>query len=84
MRRTTCGNKASGLGRPTQGAHSYVPRVTHGDAAHAIVDLSNEFPDAFVAMTSHGRSGVGRWVMGSVTNRVVRYAAGPVLVTRSE
>lgn len=67
-----------------QGAHSYVPRVAHGDAAHAIVDLSNEFPDAFVAMTSHGRSGVGRWVVGSVTNRVVRHAAGPVLVTRSE
>ena len=83
MRRTTCGNKASAWS-PTHGAPSYVPRVPHGDAAHAIVDLSNEFPDAFVAMTSHGRSGVGRWVMGSVTNRVVRYAAGPVLVTRSE
>ena len=66
-----------------QGAHSAIPRVTHGEAAHAIVELTNEFANAFVAMTSHGRSGVGRWVMGSVTDRVVRYAAGPVLVTRA-
>ena len=65
------------------GAHSTVPRVAHGEAAHAIVELTNEFPDALVAMTTHGRSGVGRWVMGSVTDRVVRYAAGPVLVTRA-
>ena len=65
------------------GAHSSVPRVTHGDPANAIVELTNEFPDALVAMTTHGRSGVGRWVMGSVTDRVVRYAAGPVLVTRA-
>ena len=65
------------------GAHSSVSHVSHGDAASAIVELTNEFPDALVAMTTHGRSGVGRWVMGSVTDRVVRYAAGPVLVTRA-
>lgn len=67
-----------------EGAHSVEPYVVHGEAAHAIVELTHEFPDALVAMTSHGRSGVGRWVMGSVSDRVVRYAAGPVLVTRAE
>jgi nucleotide-binding universal stress UspA family protein len=65
------------------GAHSSVAHVAHGDAAHAIVELTNEFPHALVAMTTHGRSGVGRWVMGSVADRVVRYAAGPVLVNRA-
>lgn len=67
----------------SEGAHSAVVKVAHGDPAHAIVDMTSEFPDALVAMTTHGRSGVGRWVMGSVTDRVVRYAAGPVLVCRA-
>ena len=56
--------------------------VIHGDPATAIVDLTHEYPDALVAMTTHGRSGIGRWLMGSVADRVVRYAAGPVLVLR--
>ncbi|MDA1128886.1 MAG: universal stress protein [Chloroflexi bacterium] len=56
--------------------------VLHGDPATAIVDLTHEYPDALVAMTTHGRSGMGRWLMGSVADRVVRYAAGPVLVLR--
>lgn len=56
--------------------------VLHGDPAAAIVDLTHDYPDALVAMTTHGRSGVGRWLMGSVTDRVVRHAAGPVMVLR--
>lgn len=56
--------------------------VLSGDPATAIVDLTHEYPDALVAMTTHGRSGLGRWLMGSVADRVVRHAAGPVLVLR--
>lgn len=66
-----------------QGVLAVEERVLHGDPGAAIVDLTQELPNALVAMTTHGRSGVGRWVLGSVTNRVVRYGAGPVLVTRS-
>ena len=33
-------------------------------------------------MTTHGRSGINRLVLGSVTDRVVRYASAPVLVVR--
>jgi len=36
-----------------------------------------------VAMCTHGRSGVGRWVLGSVTDRVVRHSGDPVLVMRA-
>ena len=56
--------------------------LRHGDPATAIVDLTHEYPDALVAMTTPGRSGLGRWLMGSVADRVVRHAAGPVLVLR--
>ena len=65
------------------GAHSFEARVLHGDPANVIVDLTHEMPDALVTMTTHGRSGIGRWVLGSVTDRVVRYSGGPVLVTRA-
>lgn len=40
--------------------------------------------DPLVVMTSHGRTGAGRVVMGSVANRVVRDAGCPVLVIRSQ
>lgn len=35
-----------------------------------------------VAMSTHGRSGIGRWVLGSVADRVVSYCGEPVLVIR--
>ena len=65
-----------------QGVYSVEGVVLHGDPAMAIVDLTHEYPDALVAMTTHGRSGMGRWLMGSVADRVVRHAAGPVMVLR--
>ncbi len=66
-----------------EGVASVERVLLHGDPATAIVDLSHEFPDALVAMTTHGRSGMGRWLMGSVADRVVRHSAGPVMVLRA-
>jgi nucleotide-binding universal stress UspA family protein len=40
-------------------------------------------PDHLIAMCTHGRSGVTRWVLGSVTERVVRYSGDPVLIIRA-
>ncbi|HEU0022833.1 MAG TPA: universal stress protein [Dehalococcoidia bacterium] len=59
-------------------------RLIHGNAAFAITDFVKEIPNSLVAMTTHGRSGIGRWVMGSVADRVVRHSGGPVLVVRAE
>jgi Universal stress protein family len=33
-----------------------------------------------IAMTTHGRSGVKHWVLGSVTEKIVRHSGDPVLV----
>jgi nucleotide-binding universal stress UspA family protein len=60
---------------------SYV--MLEGDAASEIIDMAQKTPDNLVAMCTHGRSGVGRWVLGSVTDRVVRYSGDQVLVIRS-
>lgn len=58
-------------------------KLVHGHVASAIVDVAQETPNALLAMTTHGRSGVGRWVLGSVTDRVVCHSGAPVLITRS-
>jgi nucleotide-binding universal stress UspA family protein len=57
--------------------------VLRGNPAEAIVDLAKATPDTLVAMTTHGRSGMGRWVLGSVTDRIVRHSGNPVLVVRA-
>jgi nucleotide-binding universal stress UspA family protein len=54
-----------------------------GFAAEKIIDLARQRKDSLVAMCTHGRSGVNRWVMGSVTDRVVRHGGDPVLVIRA-
>jgi nucleotide-binding universal stress UspA family protein len=51
-----------------------------GPSAEQIADYSRKHPDAMVVMCTHGRSGVSRWVLGSVTEKVVRHCADPVLV----
>jgi nucleotide-binding universal stress UspA family protein len=52
------------------------------EAAAGILDLARKTPDNLVAMSTHGKSGLGRWVIGSVTERVVRHSSDPVLVIR--
>ena len=53
-----------------------------GLAADEIILLGQKTPDNLIAMSSHGRSGVKRWVLGSVAESVVRHCGDPVLITR--
>ena len=53
------------------------------DAADAIVQEAEKDPGTLIAISTHGRSGIGRWMMGSVTDKVVRQAINPVLVVRA-
>lgn len=55
-------------------------RVITGSPAHVIVELAQETPRAIVVMTTHGRSGFIRWILGSVTENVVRASGDLVLV----
>jgi nucleotide-binding universal stress UspA family protein len=64
-----------------------VPRVSTqsvpGLASEKLIELAQDSPGTLVAMCTHGRSGVNRWVLGSVTDRVVRHLGGPVLIIRA-
>ena len=55
-----------------------------GSGADEIIELAQGTPDNLIAMCTHGRSGVERWVLGSVTEKVVRHSGDPVLVVRAE
>ena len=54
--------------------------LVEGSAADEIIKYARQRPGALVAMCTHGRSGVRRWVLGSVTEKVVRHSGDPVLV----
>ena len=56
-------------------------RVLSGDdAAEALVDYAKPDSIRMIVMATHGRSGIDRWRLGSVTERVVRHSELPVLV----
>lgn len=58
--------------------------VQFGDPAQRIVQYANEEGIGLIAMATHGRSGLGRLVMGSVAERVLRSSTAPVLLLRPE
>ena len=51
------------------------------NVAQGIIDKAREQP-SLVVIATHGRSGIGRLVLGSVTDHVVRHSNLPVLVIR--
>jgi nucleotide-binding universal stress UspA family protein len=57
--------------------------VNVGYGAEEIINLARNTPDNFIAMSTHGRSGMKCFVLGSVTDRVVRHSGDPVLIIRA-
>jgi len=55
-----------------------------GSAADQIIDYSRTNDIDLIALPSHGRSGIGRWVFGSVTDKVLHAGDTPVMVIRSK
>jgi nucleotide-binding universal stress UspA family protein len=54
-----------------------------GDPAQRIIDFVNDVGVDLVAMATHGRSGIGRLVLGSVAEKVLRGITVPVLMLRT-
>jgi nucleotide-binding universal stress UspA family protein len=52
------------------------------DVADAIVEFAEQRPGTVIALTTHGRTGLARISVGSVTMAVVRDATSPVLTVR--
>ena len=64
----------------SQGLSEVSSRASEKEPAQEIIHVASEEPNSLIAMCTHGRSGVQRWVLGSVTEKVVRHSNNPVLV----
>jgi nucleotide-binding universal stress UspA family protein len=59
------------------------PEANHG-AADIIIDYARNNKIDLIIMSSHGRSGISRWTLGSVTDKIIRHAGVPVLTAVPE
>ncbi len=66
-----------------RGVRKVTPLVEEGLGPDEIIACAQKTPNSLVAMCTHGRSGVKRWVLGSVTETVVRHSHSPVLIVRA-
>lgn len=58
-------------------------RLEDGDPGIVIVQLAREIPCDVIVMGTHGRTGLGRLLMGSVAEHVVRKSPCPVLTVKT-
>jgi nucleotide-binding universal stress UspA family protein len=54
-----------------------------GPVVDSILDYTDKNGVELIAMSTHGRTGPARWIIGSVAERVVRAAKVPVLLVRA-
>jgi nucleotide-binding universal stress UspA family protein len=57
--------------------------VSRGRPAEAIAQAAADAKATCIAMSTHGRTGLSRWALGSVAERVVRTSPLPVLLSRA-
>jgi nucleotide-binding universal stress UspA family protein len=57
--------------------------VSSGAAAERIVDIAASEPQALIAMATHGYSGLRRWTLGSVADKVVQATRTPIFLVRA-
>lgn len=58
--------------------------VQRGNAAEAIIESARAKKQTLIAIATHGRSGLDRWLVGSVTEKVLRGASNSTLVVRAK
>ncbi|MFC1967118.1 universal stress protein [Chloroflexota bacterium] len=56
--------------------------IKEGSAADEIIKLADELSVNMVAMSTHGRSGISRWMLGSVAQKVLLGGNKPLLLLR--
>ena len=61
---------------------SVIESVVSGTAYRSILEYADDHDIDLIVMGTHGRRGIDRYLLGSVTERVVRSANQPVLTVR--
>ena len=63
---------------------SYETDVVQGNPAPTIVDYAQRYDQDLIVMPTHGRQGISRYLIGSVSEKVVRLSSTPVLTVRMQ
>lgn len=63
---------------------SYETDVVQGNPAPTIADYADQYDQDLVVMPTHGREGLSRYLIGSVSEKVVRLSSVPVLTVRMQ
>ena len=57
-------------------------RIVSGDPAARIIEVAREERADLIAMSTHGRSGIARWVLGSVADKILHESKIPMWLVR--
>ncbi len=66
------------------GFNVHVRLIEADFVADAILDVAEELGIEAIAMSTHGRGGIRRWVFGSVADKVLQHAHIPILLVRAQ
>jgi len=58
--------------------------VLVGNPADAIIDFANKNAVNTIVMSTHGRTGIGRWALGSIADKILKGASCPIFLVRSK
>ena len=58
--------------------------IKFGDPSTQIIELAEADSINAIVMSTHGRTGLSRWLLGSVTQKIVSVAPCPVFIIRGE
>jgi nucleotide-binding universal stress UspA family protein len=74
----------AGVAARTETDHVRVAKaIWFGSPAGAIIEAAELMDVDLLVMSTHGRSGISRWMMGSVAESVVHGTARPILLVRA-
>lgn len=65
-----------------RGIHCQAEILESGDPAQRILEAAERHAVDLIVLTSHGRSGLSRFLLGSVAEKVLRHASCPTLIVR--
>lgn len=69
--------------KPPEAGISVEHRLEYGEPESIILAVAEEIGADLIVMSTHGRTGLRRLLMGSVAEHVVRHASCPVLTVRT-
>jgi nucleotide-binding universal stress UspA family protein len=82
--RTSSNNYLNGIVKSFPGVSKANCFTLVGDPAEVIIEKASEEEGTLLAMSTHGRSGIQRWYLGSVADKVLHASKSPMLLVKGK